>query len=328
MKQFLIKNIRKICIISIIYVLGLIVFVVPTNYAVIAPGGITNLSTSFEIDDVEMDDHFYSVYVYSQDPITIFQYWILNHNEKYQISEISQRQSDTSILDGVQQGNISKIASYKTAIIKAYELASDVDDRIAIDYDFLGLTIYDYPRRINGLDIGDLIIAIDGQDLSSYNFIDAKTLAYKTDVTYTIQKSNGDTFDYHYVYEEDDLVFWFFPEYEITQATPSYDYDQITTIGGSSGGMLQTLSIYVSLLKLNIPDIKIAGTGTIEMDGSIGRIGGIRQKIVTADREHVDVFFIPKSHLDEIDGLSYDYQLIPVETIDEAVTWLNENIVQ
>ena len=327
MQQFLVNHIRKICIISILYVLGLIVFVMPTNYAVIAPGGLTNLSTSFEIDDYEMDDHFYSIYVYSQDPITVFQYLILQHNEKYEISEISQRQSDTSILDGVKQGNISKIASYKTAIIKSYELASDINGNVSIEYDFLGLTIYDYPRRINDLSIGDLIIAIDGQDLSPYNFNDAKTLAYNKDVTYTIKKSNGDIFDYHYQYEEDDLIFWFFPEYEIIQASPSYDYDQITTIGGSSGGMLQTLSIYVSLLELNIPDIKIAGTGTIEMDGRIGKIGGIRQKIVTADRENVDVFFIPKSHLDDIEGLTYDYQLIPVETIDEAVTWLNENII-
>lgn len=41
---------------------------------------------------------------------------------------------------------------------------------------------------------------------------------------------------------------------------------------------MQSLNIYVSLLKLNFGDLKIAGTGTINLDGSVGAIGGAVQK--------------------------------------------------
>jgi PDZ domain-containing protein len=301
--------------------------VVPTQYAAITPGGLTNLKESFTIDGYEMDDHFYSIYVYSQEPLTTFQYYLLKNNENVSITDITKRQEDTSILDSIKQGNISKVVSYKTAMIKAYELASEQNNDIYADYDYEGLIIYDYPRRIDALSIGDIIIGIDGHSLEDEDFISSKDLAYKADVTYTILNENGDVFDYHYIYEEEDVLFWFFPSYTIIDAFPNFDFDEINLVGGSSGGLLQTLSIYVSLVNINLLDVKISGTGTIEMTGNVGLIGGIRQKIITAERENVDVFFIPYDHIDDIVGLEYSFELVPVNTLNEAVNWLNENIV-
>lgn len=328
MKKFLSDHLKIVVSIVIIYVMLLIFFCTPTNYAIIAPGGVTNLDQAFTIDQVEMDDHFYSIYVYSQDPITLFQYVLLRNNPNYEISLMTTRQSDTSILDGVVQGNISKIASYQTSLIKAYELAHVKDELITIDYDYLGLIIYDFPRRINEISIGDLIIGVDGYNLSESNFEDSTSLAYQREVEYTIQRSDGSIYTYTYHYQEDDVLFWFFPSYDIKDANPSFSYSDFNVIGGSSGGLMQTLNIYVSLLKLNITNVKIAGTGTIEMDGSIGKIGGIREKIITAEREQMDVFFIPESHIDDIAGLNYSYELVVVNTIDEAVNWLYENVIQ
>jgi Lon-like protease len=90
--------------------------------------------------------------------------------------------------------------------------------------------------------------------------------------------------------------------------------------------MMQTLSIYASLLKLNIGDLKIAGTGTIQMSGNIGPIGGIRQKIYTAKYQKVDVFFIPEVHYQSILDIEIGYELVVVRTIEEAVEWLHENV--
>ena len=306
----------------------LLILVIPTNYAAIGPGGLTNLEDSFEIDGYEMDNHFYSIHVYSQSPITIFQYWLLKNNDNFEISEMTQRQEDTTITESYVQGSISKEVSYKTSIIKAYQLANEVNNDITIDYLYHGLIIYDYPNRISEMAIGDVITQINGIDISIYDFIDSKDLAYQSDVIFTISKEDGSSYEYHYEYQEDDVYFWFFPDYEITQANPSYDYESFSTIGGSSGGLMQTLSIYVSLLKLNITNIKIAGTGTIEMDGSIGLIGGIREKIITASNENVDVFFIPTAHLEDITDLEFTYILVPVDTVEEAVYWLYENVIR
>lgn len=327
MKKFLSDHIKKIVMFSFAYIYLLLILVTPTDYAVTLPGGVTQLENTFDIDGVISDDHFYSVHVYSQDPITVFQYYLLKNNDNATIEEISKRQADTSLLDTLKQGQISKESSYKTSLIKAYELASVQDEQISINYQFTGLIIYDYPRRIDGIDIGDLIIEVDGLALESLDFTDSKSLAYQSEVTYTIEKSNGDITTYHYVYEEDDVLFWFFPSYEITDATPSFDYASLHLIGGSSGGLMQTLNIYVSLVKLNLKDVKIAGTGTIEMTGEIGRIGGIKQKIITANDYDMDVFFIPVSHVSDIEGMSYDFELVPVESVSEAIEWIYEKAI-
>lgn len=327
MKKFLSDHIKKIVMFSFAYIYALLVLVTPTHYAVTMPGGVTNLQETFDIEGVSSDDHFYSVHVYGQDPITIFQYYLLKNNEQASIEEISQRQADTSLLETFKQGQISKESSYKTSIIKAYELAAIEDDSISIEYQYHGLIIYDFPRRIHDIDIGDVVIAVDGQPLNDLDFSDSKDLAYQSDVTYTIESSDGDSYTYHYTYEEGDVLFWFFPSYEIDDAIPSFDYESLHLIGGSSGGLMQTLNIYVSLVSLNLKDIKIAGTGTIEMTGEVGRIGGIKQKIITANDYEMDVFFIPRSHVEEIENLTFSFELVPVENINEAIEWLYEKAV-
>jgi len=327
MKKFLSKHIKKIVMFSFAYVYIVMILVTPTNYQVILPGGLTQLSTVLEIDGYTMDDHFYSVHVLSREPITIFQYYLLKNNDEVSITELTDRDKDTSLIDSIKQGSISKESSYQVSYIKAYTLARQVDEDISIEYDYKGLIIYDFPRRIDELDIGDLIIAIDGISLTALDFETSKELAYKREVTYTIL-DDGKTFDYHYVYDENDVYFWFFPSYEITDAYPNFDYEQLHLIGGSSGGLLQTLNIYVSLVNLNLKNVKIAGTGTIEMTGEVGLIGGIRQKIITANDNDVDVFFIPEAHLDDVSDMVINFELVPVKTLDEAVEWLYENIVE
>ncbi len=328
MKKFLSKHIKKIVMFSFAYVYMVMVLVTPTNYQVILPGGLTQLSTVLEIDDYTIDDHFYSIHVLSREPITIFQYYLLKNNDEVSLTELTDRDKDTSLIDSIKQGGISKEASYQTAFIQAYTLASEVDDDITISYQYNGLIIYDFPRRIDELDIGDLIVAIDGQSLTDLDFETSKALAYKREVTYTLLDDDGNTFDYLYEYEESDVYFWFFPSYTITDAHPNFDYEQIHLIGGSSGGLLQTLNIYVSLVKLNLKDLKIAGTGTIEMTKEVGMIGGIRQKIITANDQDVDVFFIPKNHLSDIEDMTFNYELVPVNNLDEAVEWLYENLIE
>lgn len=102
-------------------------------------------------------------------------------------------------------------------------------------------------------------------------------------------------------------------------------------IGGPSAGLMFALGI-VDLLG---PDDltggrTIAGTGTITVDGEVGPIGGIRQKIVGAtspdeeDGEPADAFLVPRGNFPEAQtaDVATDVLLVPVGTIDEAMTAL------
>jgi Lon-like protease len=98
-------------------------------------------------------------------------------------------------------------------------------------------------------------------------------------------------------------------------------------IGGPSAGLMFALSI-IDLLE---PDdltggAVVAGTGTLDIDGHVGAIGGIRQKIVGAtarglDRRPATVFLVPRGNIDEAQGtpVGRDVLLVPVDTLDDAL---------
>lgn len=67
-------------------------------------------------------------------------------------------------------------------------------------------------------------------------------------------------------------------------------------IGGPSAGLMFSLEIFNQLVPEDITKgYRIAGTGTIETDGTVGPIGGIQHKIIAADREKAEIFFAPKN---------------------------------
>lgn len=77
------------------------------------------------------------------------------------------------------------------------------------------------------------------------------------------------------------------------KVSPSVKVD-IENIGGPSAGLMMSLEIYNQLTKEDeTHGYAIAGTGTIDADGTVGPIGGIDQKVVAADKAGKDIFFAP-----------------------------------
>jgi Lon-like protease len=98
-------------------------------------------------------------------------------------------------------------------------------------------------------------------------------------------------------------------------------------IGGPSAGLMFALSI-VDLL--GTEDLTggsiVAGTGTLDADGQVGAVGGIRQKIVGATtrgdgQRPADVFLVPRGNLEEAEGTPVDREvlLVPVDSLEDAL---------
>lgn len=105
------------------------------------------------------------------------------------------------------------------------------------------------------------------------------------------------------------------------------NYDTGNIVGPSAGGMF-ALEIYNQLTEKDLTSgRKIAGTGTVNLEGEIGRIDGIDQKIIAAENADAEIFIIPVENYKEIKNISTKLKLIPVETFDEAVEALkNQNL--
>ena len=116
-------------------------------------------------------------------------------------------------------------------------------------------------------------------------------------------------------------------------------------IGGPSAGMMFSLSIYTQVAD---PDLRqgrhIAGTGTINHDGTVGDIGGVDKKVVAADRAGAEIFFAPdnpvteevkknnpnaKSNYDEAvetaKKIKTKMKIVPVKTLQDAIDYLKKN---
>jgi PDZ domain-containing protein len=102
-------------------------------------------------------------------------------------------------------------------------------------------------------------------------------------------------------------------------------------IGGPSAGLMFALGIADLLGPEDITGGQvIAGTGTITVDGEVGPIGGIRQKIAgaTSPRDDEDepatAFLVPRGNLAEARtaDVAAGVLLVPVDTIDDALAAL------
>jgi PDZ domain-containing secreted protein len=82
---------------------------------------------------------------------------------------------------------------------------------------------------------------------------------------------------------------------------------------------MMTLSIYASLK--NYPELhRFGGTGTLDLFGNVGSIGGLYQKYMTAIHT-LDYMFVPKQQealLKDVDTSN----VVFVQTIDEAIHFL------
>ena len=77
----------------------------------------------------------------------------------------------------------------------------------------------------------------------------------------------------------------------------------IKDIGGPSAGNMFALGIIDKLTPADEANgVTIAGTGTMDVDGTVGPIGGIRQKLAGAKRDGATWFLAPAGNCDEVVG--------------------------
>jgi Lon-like protease len=97
-------------------------------------------------------------------------------------------------------------------------------------------------------------------------------------------------------------------------------------IGGPSAGLMFSLAIVDKLTPGPLTGGRhIAGTGTITMNGAVGPIGGIGQKIAGADNAGATVFLVPAANCPEArEAKSNDLTLVRVDTLDTAVEAVEE----
>lgn len=96
-------------------------------------------------------------------------------------------------------------------------------------------------------------------------------------------------------------------------------------IGGPSAGLMFTLQIIDQLTPEELTKgNRISGTGTIARDGTVGPIGGVKQKVYGAIDAGSRAVLVPAANFDDaVEAAGDDIEVVRVETVDDALAFLD-----
>lgn len=299
-----------------------------TNYSLILKGDTSPFDSVVEIDtDNKEEGSFSTIFVISMDNSTVFQNILADHLNHIEKNEMNEFTSHMSYQESYEAGKIQYHSSIAKALILAYNEAKKKDPSINIDYKLNSLKVT-YYNEGGPFRVGDEIIKIGALSASDPGFLEGyrrelvignECVFIRDGKSYTHTFKEGDSFAAEL-------------DYEINYETinPSVKFHD-NAVGGPSGGLLQALSIYNRLTKEDITHgLKIAGTGTIDIDGKVGPIGGIKEKIPTAFKDDVSIFLCAKdNYADAL--LAYNLipnhermRLVKIDTFYDALDYLLE----
>ena len=68
---------------------------------------------------------------------------------------------------------------------------------------------------------------------------------------------------------------------------------------------------------------KIAGTGTIDLEGNVGPIGGVQQKVVAAEQAGAEYFLSPPENYPDALAMATHITVIKIATAQDAINFLH-----
>ena len=320
MKKYLKENYKQI----LCLLLFAIIVNIPLPYYIEAPGGTINLTKRIEQKYDSKNGSLNMLYVaeYRGNIVTvllgkILKNWDLYKTEEHQISD----ESESEIY---ARNRLMLENSINNATYVAYKEAGQELNISKIENLIIATT------KDNGLKIGDNVLKIDNIDVDNIMTIKnhLQELSPKDTVNVTIER-NGKEKNINITLEEDKML-------GIMLIT-NYNYEVPNEIpqlfrsgeGGASGGMILSLGIYSYISGEDIPKgRKIAGTGTIDIDGNIGEIDGVKHKIMGAVKNKMDIVLVSQYNYEEakkiVDENHYNIELVEVKTLREAIDYLTQ----
>lgn len=311
---------------SLIIIVCLFTFELP--YVVYTPGGAIDLSDRIEVTDgYEAKGSLSMAYVSMMKgniPFLLLSYLVPN----WDIVATKQIKPDNESLDEmIKADQISLFQAQNNALYAAFTLAGK-EVKVVSQTNHL---VYLSELADTDLELFDEILTMNGKEIKDLEGIReiVDTLKAGDEVIFSVNRQGKTMSKKARVYETDEG-----PKVGISISTtyeyetdPSVSFVQKSSESGPSGGLMNALAIYNALVSEDITKgKKIIGTGTIDRDGNVGDIGGVKYKLLGASKKKADVFLVPEKNYEEAIQVKnendLDIRVISVGTLKEALAAL------
>lgn len=325
-KKTIKENYKGILILVIIYLL----FNIKIGVSIYTPGGLINLDNRIESNDkiYETKGSINMTYV-SLVKGTIPTYLLAKVMPEWDIvkNEDITYDEDKDINETLKIDHYYLEESISNAYMVAFKKAN-IDYSIVKSNNYI---TYIYEKSDTNLKLFDNILKYDNIEFTTFSnmqkYITSKKVGDK--ITFLVIRNGKEINCYAKLIDLNGEA-----KVGITTALINeYDSNPKITIksknseSGSSGGFMTALAIYNSITKNDITKGKvIAGTGTIDSEGNVGEIGGVKYKLSAAVKNKVDIFLVPKDNYKEAleckKKNQYDIELVSINNFDEAIDYL------
>ena len=310
----------------LIVILLYIILQIPLNYYITVGGGISDVSSRIEVENKNDHKGSFNISYVTQLPGTVFTYllsYVIPTWERENADDYKYNVTET-ISDINFRSDLDLRTANGTATYWAYHLA-DKDVELTNSQLFVIAT---FEESKTTLKVQDEILEMDGKNYQTVNEYKEYLQTIDADkVTIKVKRKNKEQEIEVPLYETEGkkvigVALQYVKDYK---TNPKVKIEFESDESGPSGGLITTLEIYNQLTKKDITKgKKIAGTGTIEEDGTIGQIGGIEHKILGANSAKADLFLVPSGQ-NYKDAVKYKkdknlkIKLIEVKSIEDAL---------
>ena len=321
-KEFIKNNYIQLIILSLVIIL----FNFKLDYEIYTYGSPINLSKRIEIDsDNKASGSFYLTYVEARPgniPFILLSKIIPSWDL---VSLNDSRIENESAKDIQERGKIDLYTVNEYAVKNAFDAANVlylIENKELVVY-------YIFESAETNLEIGDVIKKVDGisfNDVETLNaYINTKMSGDKVNIKALRDDKEVNLYGIVKNKDENKIIgLYLVTRFKINPSI-KVDFKYKSSESGPSGGLMSALEIYNRITKEDISKgLKIAGTGTINYDGEVGSVGGVKYKLLGAVKNKMDVFIVPSGEnyeevLKLVNDNNYSIRLIEAKNFKQVL---------
>ena len=310
----------------IVFILILSTFFIKLDYNIYSPGGLINLNDRIETNNKYTEEGSFNLtYVTARSGIipNILLSYIIPSWDLVPTSDV--KVDDESMKEVNLRNRIYLEETSYNAIIAAYKEAGKPYTVNSTD---LKVT-YIIDKDNNNLEVGDTIKEINGVKIDSYETLKQEKDKYKENDKLNIKvlRNNKEKECYAILKKDKNnnlTIGIYLATLKNISTLEEVKYVFKNNESGSSRGLMCALEIYNRITDYDIikGDI-IAGTGSIDENGIVGDIDGVKYKLKGAVKNKAKVFIVPSGNYDEALKLkeenNYDIELIKADNLHNVI---------